>query len=152
MEYRKATEQDIELLMDIRLEMLKKVNALAEDYEFSDELREYSRRYFLRGDHTTVIAVDNGTVIACASISYIDIMPTFAHPTGRRGHLMNVYTREAYRRHGTARRLVRMLIDDAEENGATEISLDATDSGRPLYESLGFRSSEECMTMTLKRK
>ncbi len=152
MEYRKTTEKDIELLMDIRLEMLKTVNDLPENYVFSNELTERSRRYFLDGDQTTVIASENGVIAACASISYIEIMPTFSHPTGRRAHLMNVYTRAGYRRRGIAGKLVQMLIDDAIRKGATEISLDATEAGRPLYESLGFRASDECMVMTLENE
>ena len=150
MEYRITNEKDIGQLMDIRLEMLRIVNSLPEDYTFPAELVENSRRYFISGDQTTVIAEDNGTAAGCASISYIEMMPTFSHPTGRRGHLMNVYTKASYRRQGIARRMVEMLIADAMEKGATEISLDATDSGKPLYEALGFRASEECMVMTLK--
>ena len=149
MEYRFATNDDIELLMEIRLEMLRIVNDLPESHIFSDELVECSRRYFLNGDQSTAIAVDNGSIVACASISYIGIMPTFSHPTGKRGHLMNVYTKADHRRQGIARILVEMLIKDAKEKGATEISLDATESGRPLYEALGFHSSSECMVRTL---
>lgn len=152
MEYRKTTEKDIGPLMDIRLEMLRTVNDLPEDHVFSDELTERSRRYFLDGDQTTVIASENGVIAACASISYFEIMPTFSHPTGRRAHLMNVYTRAGYRRRGIARKLVHLLIDDAIRKGATEISLDATESGRPLYVSLGFRASDECMVLTLKKE
>ena len=80
-------------------------------------------------------------------MSYMTIMPTFSHPTGKRAHLMNVYTNSNYRRQGIARRMVTMLIDDAWGKGATEISLDATESGRPLYESLGFKDSKECMVL-----
>jgi ribosomal protein S18 acetylase RimI-like enzyme len=82
-------------------------------------------------------------------MSYIRIMPTFSHPTGKRAHLMNVYTRNEYRRQGIARQMVEMLIRDALERGATEISLDATTMGRPLYESLGFVDSKECMVLTI---
>ena len=34
--------------------------------------------------------------------------------------------------------------------GATEISLDATESGRPLYKKCGFEDSEECMILAKK--
>ena len=146
-EYRIATAGDIDLMMSSRLEMLHVVNDLSGDYEFSDELIDYSREYFLNGDQTTVLALDGQAVIGCASMSYMTIMPTFSHPTGKRAHLMNVYTNSNYRRQGIARRMVTMLIDDAWGKGATEISLDATESGRPLYESLGFKDSKECMVL-----
>ena len=83
-------------------------------------------------------------------MSYMWIMPTFSHPTGKRAHLMNVYTNKDYRRQGIARKMVNMLIDDARDRGATEISLDATESGRPLYESLGFIDSDECMVLLIQ--
>ena len=148
MEIRFATKEDIELLMSSRLEMLKVVNNLPADYQYTDEFVKESREYFLNGDQTTVLAVDNGEVIGCASMSYIRIMPTFSHPTGKRAHLMNVYTRNEYRRQGIARTMCEMLIGDAWNRGATEISLDATTMGRPLYESLGFKSTSEGMVLT----
>ena len=147
-EYRTATKEDIDLMMSSRLEMLRVVNNLPEDYAFSDEIIRESRDYFLNGDQTTVLATDNRIVAGCASVSYMHIMPTFSHPTGKRAHMMNVYTKSSYRRQGIARRLCEMLIKDAWERGATEISLDATESGRALYSSLGFRDSDECMVLT----
>ena len=142
---------DIDMLMDARLSMLRIVNDLPADYIFDDELVVSSRRYFLEGDQTTVVAVDDGRCVACASMSYIEIMPTFSHPSGKRAHLMNVYTEESYRRRGIARHLVNMLIEDARAYGATEVSLDATESGRPLYESVGFKASEECMVIDIQQ-
>ena len=38
MEYRIATKENIDMLMSIRLEMLRKVNELSDNYVFSDEL------------------------------------------------------------------------------------------------------------------
>ena len=149
-EIRIATKDDIELLMSSRLEMLKVVNNLPADYEYSEEIVRESRDYFLNGDHITVLAIDDGEVIGCASMSFMWIMPTFSHPTGRRAHLMNVYTRSEYRRQGIARKMVNMLIDETWKRGATEISLDATTMGRPLYESLGFTNSTEGMVLTRK--
>lgn len=151
MEYRVTDANDIDMLMDVRLSMLRIVNDLPADYIFDDELVVSSRRYFLDGDQTTVVAVDDGRCVACASMSYIEIMPTFSHPSGKRAHLMNVYTEKDYRRRGIARQLVNMLIEDARAHDATEISLDATESGRPLYESMGFKASEECMVIDIQQ-
>ncbi|MCR5287092.1 MAG: GNAT family N-acetyltransferase [Saccharofermentans sp.] len=148
MEYKLATKEDIELMMKSRLEMLKVVNNLPQDYQYSDEIVKESREYFLNGDQTTVLAIDDGEVVGCASMSYMWIMPTFSHPTGKRAHLMNVYTRSSHRRQGIARQMCEMLIEDAWKKGATEISLDATTMGRPLYESLGFTASREGMVLT----
>ncbi len=149
MEIRIAIIDDIDNMMDIRLEMLRVVNHMDADEPFSNQLLECSKDYFLNGNQTTCLAFDKDKVIGCASISYIAVMPTFSHPTGKRAHLMNVYTNKNYQRQGIAKQMVELLIDDAKEKHVTEISLDATDEGRPLYEKLGFKVSEECMVMSL---
>lgn len=148
--YRKTTKADMKILMKLRLEMLREVNGLSGEYEYDENFIFESRRYFESGEQTTVIASDGETLVGCASLSYTWIMPTFSHPTGNRAHLMNVYTRADYRRRGISKKMVEILIDDAKENGVTEISLDATEMGRPLYESLGFKTSDSCMVMDLE--
>ncbi|MBP1756244.1 MAG: acetyltransferase, partial [Firmicutes bacterium] len=88
-------------------------------------------------------------VVGCATICYIKVLPTFSHPSGNRAHIMNVYTRSNYRRQGIALHMMEMLIEEARAKGVTEISLDATDAGRLLYEKCGFIRSEEGMVHTL---
>lgn len=147
MEYRFADAKDMEKLLSSRLDTLRAVNHLGKDYQFSDSFLAASRQYFLDGDQSTVLALDGDRVAGCATLCYLVMMPTFSHPSGRRAHLMNVYTDADYRRQGIARRMVSMLIERAWESGATEISLDATEAGRPLYLQLGFRDSDECMVL-----
>lgn len=143
-----ADKQDIDQVMEIRLEMLLEVNNLSEQYQYADDFVSASREYFLNGDQTTVLALEDDKAIGCASICYITIMPTFSHPTGQRAHIMNVYTSKYYRKQGIAERMVNMLIREAWDRGATEISLDTTEAGRPFYRKLGFTDSGECMVMT----
>ncbi len=150
-EYCVATGEDMELLMSSRLEMLRVVNGLPEDGEFDNQLVQESRAYFDGGDQVTILALERGQVIGSATLCYIRLMPTFSHPTGKRAHLMNVYTRESHRRQGIAARMVEMLVQEARGRGVTEISLDATESGRPLYEKMGFAASEECMVLNLDK-
>ena len=147
MEIRIAGKSDIDLMMSSRLEMLKEVNSLDVDYQYSEDFVEESRKYFLEGNQTTVLAVDGERVIGCATICYITIMPTFSHPTGKRAHLMNVYTAKEFRGKGIGKKMVDLLIEDVWNKGATEISLDATEAGRPLYKKCGFEDSGECMVL-----
>lgn len=143
-----ASKGEIELLMQSRLEMLRVVNALPSDYVFSDEIVTKSREYFEQANQTTILAIDQN-VIGCASLFYIELMPTFSHPTGRRAHLMNVYTNSQYRRQGIAYHMLNMLICQAKDRGVTEISLDATKLGKPLYKKCGFVESDEGMVLNL---
>lgn len=144
----KATDQDLDMVMSSRIEMLKVVNGLSEGTEFDKEFIDSTREYFRNSDQTTILAVDN-EVIGCATICYIKVMPTFDHPSGKRAHIMNVYTRNSYRRQGIAYQIIKVLIEEAKQKGVTEISLDATDLGRPLYEKFGFTTTKEGMVLNL---
>ena len=138
------------MTLKIRLEMLREVNNLKDNSAFSNDFKESILSYFSRQDQTTLLAVnDENEVIGCATICYIEIMPTFSHQSGKRAHLMNVYTNKDYRRQGIAQKMLGQLIDEAKQKGVTEISLDATASGKPLYESCGFVKNEEGMLLTL---
>ena len=145
----KATSSDLDMVMSSRIEMLKVINGLSEDIEFDIQFIDITREYFGNSDQTTVLAVDND-VIGCSTICYINVMPTFDHPSGKRAHIMNVYTRNDYRRQGIAYQMVSFLIEEAKQNGVTEISLDATELGRPIYEKCGFQKTEEGMILNLK--
>lgn len=150
MTIKKTCADDIEALMAVRLEMLRVVNNLDEGAEFEKALVDCSREYFLNGDQTTVFAMDGDKIAGCATLSYMTLMPTYSHPTGKRAHLMNVYTRKEFRRRGVGSLMVNFLIDEAKSRGVTEISLDATDMGAPLYKSLGFCENDAGMTIELK--
>lgn len=139
-----AKEIDLQAVLAIRMEMLSVVNA---GKSFDEAFEERSRDYFSNGEQTTVLAFDGENAVGCATICYVQVMPTYSHPTGKRAHIMNVYVRDEYRRRGIAREMMKMLLDEAKACGVTQVTLDATESGRPLYKSLGFESSEEFMEL-----
>lgn len=144
----KASEANLDMVLNIRMETLRVVNALPEETIFEKSLIDTTREYLENSDQTTVLAIDN-EVIGCATICYINIMPTFDHPSGKRAYIMNVYTRKNYRRKGIAFQMMNILIKEAIQKGVSEIILDTTESGRFLYEKCGFRKSEEGMVLQL---
>ncbi|MCI9457884.1 MAG: GNAT family N-acetyltransferase [Oscillospiraceae bacterium] len=150
-QYKKARPEDLPAVMEIRLETLRDVFGLSPtgDSPFPAGLVEKTRAYYSGADQTTVLALDGETTVGCGTMCYLEVLPTVDHPSGLRGHLMNVYTKPQYRRQGIARRILELLIEEARERGVTEISLDATEEGRTLYERCGFSPSSECMVLNL---
>lgn len=145
----KATEKDIEDLMAIRLEMLREVNGLSDSYEYDKSFIENCRKNFIEGNQTDILCLENKVPVACATLCYISMMPTFSHPTGKRAHLMNVYVKKEFRKKGIAKKMLGLLIENAKTLGVTEISLDSTEAGKPLYESMGFTINSSAMILNL---
>ena len=92
---------------------------------------------------------DQGQFIGSGGISYYRVMPTYHNLTGRKGYIMNMYTRPEYRRKGIAFHTLDLLVQDAREKGITSVSLEATEAGRPLYEKYGFSDMKDEMTLIL---
>ena len=149
--FRKADASDLEGVLELRYEMLRVVNGI-ECEEFDEEFIHATESYFSSDSQSTFIAVEGNEIIACATVCYAPVMPTYDHPNGRRARIMNVYTREKYRRRGIAFRLLDMAVQEAKFHGVTEIGLDATDEGRKLYVNYGFEPSDEYMVLNLNKK
>lgn len=143
-EVKTAAGSDLEAVLALRFETLGAVN---EGAEFDEAFRKRTREYFTRGEQTTVLAYCCGEAVGCATICYHTVMPTYSHKSGNRAHIMNVYVRKEHRRQGLARKMMELLLEEAKSRGATSITLDATESGKPLYKALGFGGSDEYMEL-----
>ena len=148
-EFYQVNEGNRQEAIRIRYDMLKVVNHLPDDYIFTDEFCQETSRFFQSETQTTVLAYEGEKVVGCGTICYLNIMPTFDHPTGKRAHIMNIYTDKEHRRQGIAMFIMEQLILEAKQRGVTEISLDASAQGRFLYQKLGFVNSSEGMVLIL---
>ena len=151
-EYRKAAAEDIDLLTKTRIEVLLAANGLPGNTDMS-EVERQSRAYYENaitgGTHTAFLVFDRDRFVGTGGISYYQVMPTWHNPTGRKGYIMNMYTRSEYRRKGIAYHMLDLLIQDAREKGVSFISLEATAAGRPLYEKYGFSAMAGEMELLL---
>lgn len=85
-----------------------------------------------------VIDGEPGTLAACA---LVDRHPRLAPPgeeASWRGYVQWVATDPPYRRRGCARALMTALMRWAADQGVKVVELNASDEGRPLYESMGY--------------
>jgi len=148
---RRVDEGLLDAALRIRLDCLRAVGKLPRAYEFAPDFISATREFLCSDQHITLLALDGKTPVACATLCFRPCIPTLGHPTGKRGHIMNVYTAEAYRRQGIAKSLMLALHEEAARLGMTEITLDATDEGRKLYTALGYQASDECMYFDIGR-
>lgn len=148
--YKKATIEDIDLLTRTRIEVLRAANKLSDDIDMS-EVEKQSYNYYLRaladGTHTAYLVFDDETFIGAGGVSYYRVMPTYHNPSGKKAYIMNMYTKEEYRRKGIAYKTLDLLIQDARAKDIMAISLETTDMGRPLYEKYGFSKMSDEMEL-----
>ncbi|MBO5468900.1 MAG: GNAT family N-acetyltransferase [Lachnospiraceae bacterium] len=148
--YKKATIEDIDELVRTRIIVLRVANKLSDDVDMSlveKESYEYYMRALETGEHIAYLVYNNGTFIGAGGVSFYQVMPTYHNPTGRKAYIMNMYTAPEYRRQGIAFHTLDLLVKDAREQGVTQIALEATDMGRPLYEKYGFVKMKDEMEL-----
>ena len=148
--YKKAGSEDLDLLVQMRTEVLRAANGLPEDTDMS-EVREESYRYYRQAfgedSHVAYLVFDGEQVVGAGGVSFFQVMPTYHNVSGRKAYIMNMYTKPEYRRKGIAFRTLDLLVEEAKSRCITAISLEATDMGRPLYEKYGFVKMEHEMEL-----
>lgn len=152
MEYKKATIHDLEDLVSSRLQVLKTVFSLSEDTDMSEvksATEEYYKWAVESKEHTAILVYDNDKVIAAGDICYYKVMPMEYDTSGKKAYIMNIYTDEKYRGNGIAKKVVKLLLEDAKANGVHSVSLSTTEMGRGVYESCGFELVDDVMEITL---
>lgn len=139
--YKKATIADLEILTETRIEVLRAANKLSDDVDMR-EVKKQTLEYYknaLKDDyHSAYLVFDGETFVGTGAVSYFQVMPTFHNPTGKKAYIMNMYTKQSYRRQGIAFKILDLLVTEAKVKGITAISLEATQMGKPLYTKYGF--------------
>ncbi|HLK33520.1 MAG TPA: GNAT family N-acetyltransferase [Terriglobales bacterium] len=149
---RPATPADLAVVLHHRRAMFEDMGY--KDAAVLDAMERSCRPYFAQGLaegwYRAWFAQNSaGEVVAGGGIL---ILSWPSHPRDsqtRRPMIVNIYTEPAYRRRGLARRLMTAMLDWARQEGFGTVSLHASDFGRPLYESLGFKPTNE-MRLQLK--
>lgn len=149
-EYKKATIADIDELIRTGIIVLRTANKLSNDVDMSlveKESYEYYKSALETGEHIAYLVYDNGSFIGAGGVSFYQVMPTYHNPTGKKAYIMNMYTASEYRRQGIAFHTLDLLVKDIRKQGVSQITLEATEMGRLLYEKYGFVKMEDEMEL-----
>lgn len=149
--YRKMTLADIELLVKLRLDFIKDegVEMTSDETDsFIITCRNYFERAIKNNSFVAFIAENNGETISTAFMTLSERPPRKPFIPCLGGTIYNVFTYGKYRRQGIATNVLKLIIEEAKNNGVGFIDLLATQDGKAVYEKLGFWSID----MTSMRK
>ncbi len=139
---RPATPADLPHILRHREGMFRDMGIVC-DY---DALLEASRRWLadaLRSEtyYGWLAEESSGVVVAGAGLTVLPWPPGPRDSSGRLAFVYNVYTDHAHRRRGLGRRLMETIEAWCRDQGIGQIALQASDAGRPLYESMGYKTA-----------
>lgn len=141
--YRKANKNDYDQLVQRRINYLVEDNGTISEIhrkQIEKQLPIYYDKH-LNKDMYAYVAEDNGVIFGTAYLVIYEKPANPAFIAGKIGDVMSVYTCKEKRRCGIAKRLMNMLLEDAEKLSLDYVELEATSDGLGLYEVLGFQKS-----------
>ncbi len=146
---RRAEKADIEKVCENRFEFVKTIGEIGSPEKFLECSRSYYSKHIDDGTLIVWIAEDCEEIVAIVIICTYEVLPTIKNMSGKTGLILNVSTKENYRRQGLARSLLTNAMDDAKIIGVEKVFLKATEQGRLVYEKLGFTDIDGEMELIL---
>jgi len=149
---RRANFNDIDKLIDFRVEFLEEIQNPPPDMEmeiFLKSLKDFFLEKMKSNDFVAWLAESDYEIIATSGLSFLQKPPHFINLTGRFAYIMNMYTKPEWRRKGIGLALLEKLFEEIKKKGIQSVVLHATPAGRPLYEKYGFRENDGDKEMIL---
>ena len=108
---RKATLGDIDELVKLRIELIREISEVDENYmaKLADAIREYFTAKMPENEFLGWVAEDEGKIIASSGLLFHEKPPIHGNLTGREAYIMNMYTLPEWRNKGIATKLLNLL-------------------------------------------
>ncbi|MCA9070471.1 MAG: GNAT family N-acetyltransferase, partial [Planctomycetaceae bacterium] len=105
---RRATIDDLETLVSLRINFLEEVNNSGEGLR--EALAAYFRRMLPSENYIAWLAIHEGEPIGTAGFVFLDKPPSGKNPWGREAYVMNVYTLPGWRKQGVGAALLNVVL------------------------------------------
>lgn len=136
---RRATTADAEDLTRLRGLMHLSMGAASLPDEWRLACEVSFRRRLGEPDFVAFGVEEAGRLVSCGVGWLEEHLPSPGQFDGRRGHIASMSTEDEWKRRGYARLVFTGLMDWFGTQGIPRVDLRATEDGRGLYESFGFR-------------
>lgn len=147
-EYRRLTENDLDIFMELRMQQLQEEGA-EPTFDLKPQLIDYYNRHLADGTFVSWLAIADGEIIGTSGMSFVEKPPYYSNPGGKIGLLSSMYTKKEYRRRGIAKELLDRVVQEAKEYGCGAVQITASDMGVLLYTDYGFQKNENFMYFAL---
>lgn len=136
---RAATLADADALVRHRIEMFTDMGLAFDAPALDRAFRQWLAETMPAGTYKAWLVEASGEIVGGGGLSLLPWPPGPRSMTNRLAFVYNVYTEPAHRRRGVARRLMDVIHAWCRENDILAVALNASEDGRPLYESLGYQ-------------
>lgn len=146
-EYRKLTELDLEIFMEMRMLQLQEEGAEA-TFDLKPYLQDYYTRHLQDNTFVSWLAIDDNKIVGTSGMSFVEKPPYYSCPSGKIGLLSSMYVIKEYRRKGIAKFLLDKVVNEARDFGCATVQITASDMGVLLYTDYGFQKNGNFMYYT----
>jgi GNAT superfamily N-acetyltransferase len=149
---RRATIEDVEALVQLRLQLFRETGELRDDAplpEVIETTRAYFQEHLPTGQFLVWVAEVPQQIIGTSGLIFLEKPPTAR--IQREAYIMNMYTVPEWQRKGVASALLQEIIDYVRTTPARRIWLRTTEPGRRLYEKHGFVPTRDELELSLQR-
>ena len=104
---------------------------------------QFFGHHFAAGTYRGWFVEIEGLVVAGGGILILPFQPQMYNTRPERPWIVNMFTEPEHRRQGLARRLLEEMVAWCRRESYSLVSLHASDEGRFVYTTMGFRPSNE---------
>jgi len=154
MEIKQLNINDIELLIQLRMEVLADV--FKKDFEKIspaeiENLKQENKNYYLNRlateEHIACVVYNENNILGCGGMCLYNEMPSPDNINGKCAYLMNIYVKPKYRKQGIGKKICSWLIERAKSKNITKIYLETSDTAKVMYEKLGFEEMKNYLKL-----
>lgn len=142
---RLATLDDAQTLVSQRLAMFEDMGIALDRAAVGEAFGRWLQTEMPGGYFRAWVVETDTAVVAGGGITIIPWPPGPRYESDRLAFVYSVYTEPGHRHRGLARQIMNAIHAWCRQEGITSLALNASRSGRPLYEGLGYTVTENPM-------